>query len=67
VLQPLREVFPQDQLHREEVGDRAVAELRALEVVDVGDPGMVEGGQEPHLAPELRVPSSEDLSQVLPE
>jgi len=49
-LQPLREVLAGDELHRQEMGGRAVGESRALESVDVGDVGVIEGGQQLRLA-----------------
>ena len=49
-LQALREVLAFDQLHDEDVRLRSVRERRALEAVEVGDAGVVEGGEDLGLA-----------------
>jgi hypothetical protein len=51
-FQALREVLALDQLHDEHVNGRPVGESHGLEAVEVGDVGMVEGGEEPGLAME---------------
>ena len=45
-LQALAEVLAIDELHGQEVQGRAVGERGALEAIDVGDAGVVEGGQQ---------------------
>ena len=49
-LQSLGEVLPLDELHDEDVGVRAAGEGRGLEAVEVGDPRVVEGGEQLRLA-----------------
>ena len=49
-LQSLREVLALDQLHDQDVRLRSVRERHALEAVEVGDVGVVEGGQDLGLA-----------------
>jgi hypothetical protein len=46
----LRQILARDQLHRQEIDWQAVIERRHLEAVDVGDVGMIEGGEEPGFA-----------------
>ena len=53
-LQPLGEVLAGNELHRQEVGGRAVGQRRALEAVDVGDVGVVERGEQFRFALEAR-------------
>ena len=55
-LQALGEVLAGGELHREEVGGRAVGERRALEAVDVGDACVVEGREDLRLALEAGEP-----------
>ena len=49
-LQALREVLALDELHDEDVRLRSVGERHALEAVEVGDAGVVEGGEDLGLA-----------------
>jgi len=49
-LEPLGEVLPRDELHREEVRRRAVGKRRVFEAVDVSDVRVVEGGEQLRLA-----------------
>jgi hypothetical protein len=55
-FQALGKILAGDELHGEEVSGRPVGERRALEAVDVGDAGVVEGGEDLRLALEAGQP-----------
>jgi hypothetical protein len=55
-LEPLGEVLALHELHDEEVNPRSVGERGALGSVEVGDAGVVDGGEHPGLALEAGEP-----------